>query len=104
MKKLAVITLLMSAQMSLASVTDFHSLIVENNQAQNELHDQIKNSIETARVAVQEGSKTFSVASETAVPVKTNKEFLRFDKEKRHFKASEDKNEKRLAEEILISE
>jgi hypothetical protein len=79
--------------------TNFNSLIVENSKAQNELHSQIKSTVDDVKLAVQEGSKTVSIASET-VHVKTNKQFLTFAKEKKYYKASDSKSEKRLAEEF----
>ncbi len=48
---------------------------------------------------VQDGDKTVSVASET-IHVKTNKSFLTFAKEKKYFKPSEKRAQKRLAEEF----
>ena len=104
MKKVFITAItVLATSLSTMAATDFNSLIVENSKAQNELHNQIKSSIEDVRVAVQErvqdGSKTFSIAAET-VQVKTDKKFLTFAKEKKYYQPSESKAQKRLAEEF----
>lgn len=95
--------LLMIAALTLTSTvfagTNFRNLIVENSKAQNELHNQIKLTVSDVRLAVQEGSKTVSIAAET-IHVKTNKQFLTFAKEQKHYRPSDSKAEKRLAEEF----
>lgn len=98
--RIALISL--SAQVALAAGTDFRSLIIENSKAQEELHAQIKNSVEDTHVAVREvkdGAKTISIASDN-IHVKTDKKFLTFEKEKKYYKPSEAKSQKRLAEEF----
>lgn len=103
MKTIILLSVIVSSSLSFAKVTDFNSLIIENSSAQSELHSQIQASVADAKLAVREaaiaGGKTISVASET-VHVKTKADFLKFGKEKKYYKASDDKNEKRLAEEI----
>ncbi len=82
--------------------TNFGELIVENSKAQNELHSQIKSTVKAVNVAKREaidGDKTVSIASET-YHVKTNKNFLTFEKEKKFYKESESQAHKRLAEEF----
>jgi nitrogen-specific signal transduction histidine kinase len=104
MKKvlLTVVTVLATSLSALAG-TDFNSLIVENSKAQNELHDQIKSNVDEVKIAVQDrvqdGSKTVSIAAET-IHVNTDKKFLTFAKEKKYYKPSEAKAQKRLAEEF----
>jgi hypothetical protein len=94
----AVMTVLMTALTSNAK-TNFNDLIVENMNAQNELHQQIKASVDDVKKSVTDGSKTISVASES-YNVKTNKDFLKFNKEKKYYKASDEKANNRIAEEL----
>ena len=100
---LLTVVIVMAASLSAQAGTDFNTLIVENSKAQNELHDQIKSNVEEVRIAVQDrvqdGSKTVSIAAET-IHVKTNKKFLTFAKEKKYYKPSESKAQKRVAEEF----
>lgn len=104
MKKalLTVVTVLATSLSALAG-TDFNTLIVENSKAQNELHSQIKSNVEEVIIAVkdrvQDGEKTVSIAAET-IHVKTDKKFLTFAKEKKYYKPSEAKAQKRVAEEF----
>lgn len=98
MKKTILITVLMTTLTSYAG-TNFNDIIVENMNAQNELHQQIKASVDDVKKSVVDGSKTISIAAET-VNVKSNKEFLKFDKEKKYYKASDKKANNRLAEEL----
>ncbi len=103
MKKLilniAIVTL--SSQVAFAG-TDFRSLIVENSEAQAELHKQVISAIEDTQIAVAEardGAKVIEIASDN-INVKTDKKFLTFEKEKKYYKPSEAKSQKRLAEEF----
>jgi hypothetical protein len=98
-KVLMIITAIMTTSVVATAGTNFNSLIVENSKAQTELHNQIKHTVEDVKLAVQEGSKTVSIAS-TTVHVNTSKKFLTFAKEKNYFKPSEARAQKRLAEEF----
>lgn len=98
-KSILTLIMIMSASGPVLAGTNFGHLIVENSKAQNELHDQIKSNVDDVKMAVHEGSKTVSIAGET-IHVKTNKNFLTFAKEKKYYKPSEAKAQKRLAEEF----
>ncbi len=98
-KALLTLVTVLGASLSALAGTDFNSLIVQNTKAQNELHDQIKSNVDEIKIAVQDGAKTFSIAAE-AIHINTDKKFLTFAKEKKHYKASDAKSQKRLAEEF----
>ncbi len=100
--KTTIFTLTVIAALTTFAKPNFNDIIVENNKAQNELHQQIKASIDDVKVAVKEGSKTISIAAvgDNNINVKSNKSFLTFSKEKKYFKASDIKANKRLAEEL----
>ncbi len=102
-KVLLTIVTIVGTSLSALAATDFNAIIVENSKAQNELHSQIKSNVDEVKLAVQDrvqdGSKTVSIAAET-IHVKTDKKFLTFAKEKKYYKPSEAKAQKRLAEEF----
>ena len=85
-----------------AKVADFNSLIVENSKAQTELHTNLSENLELARIAagkkVQE--KYIVDRSEESINVPTSKTMLTFAKEKTRYKPSEEAQKKRLAEEL----
>lgn len=97
-----VLTVILASTYATAG-TNFHNLIVENSKAQNELHNQIKHTVDDVKMAVnervQDGDKTVSIAAET-IHVKTDKNFMTFAKEKKYYKPSEKRAQKRLAEEF----
>lgn len=91
---------------SLAHAVDFNSIITENSKAQNELHTQIKDTVNQVRLAVQSengdkekyladsntGGNTINSPTDTAV--------LKFEKEKTYYRPSQGKSDKRLAQEF----
>ena len=85
-----------------AKVGDFNSLINENSKAQNELHQNLKQDLETTRMAYQHDKvDNFIVDNESnSINVPTTKSFLTFKKEKKYYRASEEQKQKRLAEEM----
>jgi hypothetical protein len=101
-------TILMSmAAVVLATSTsmavDFQSIIVENSKAQNELHDQIQKSVLDSKVAAEslKGSRYNYIADgKESVFIKTSKDILTYEKEKRYYKPSGKQAIKRLAEEF----
>lgn len=102
MKTMIILAALLMSATSQAKVADFNTLIVENNQAQAELHDNLKENLEIARMAVQKESQQKYIVdrSEETINVRTNKSMLKFAKEKIHYRASEQAKQIRLAEEI----
>lgn len=100
-KSLAALATLILA--SNAYAVDFGSIIKENSKAQLELHQQIKESVDSSRLAVQiddSGSQVITDKTEV-VHVKTKKDMLTFAKEKRNASESavqlQEQSDKRLA-------
>lgn len=100
LKSLALtITLVVSTQ---AMAVDFGAIIKENSQAQNELHKQIKETVDSSRIAAQNSDTGSQVIADNAqtIHVKTNKSMLTFAKEKRHKTVTPSQSDKRLAQEL----
>ncbi|AZZ36806.1 hypothetical protein CIK05_08390 [Bdellovibrio sp. qaytius] len=100
---LALITMLaLSLQAYAAEAVDFDAIIKQNSQAQNDLHKQIKETVESSRIAAQEPETGSQVIADNAqtVHVKTKKDMLTFAKEKKQSAASQQQNDKRLAQEF----
>lgn len=91
---------------ALAKVGDFNSLITENSKAQNELHQSLKQDLDTTRMAYkQETTQKYIVDNDTkTINVPTSKSLLTFKKEKKYYRASEEQKQKRLAEELSEAE
>jgi hypothetical protein len=84
-----------------AKVGDFNTLIVENSKAQTELHQNLKQDLNTTRLAVKAGEEKYIVdSSSNSINVPTAKALLTFQKEKKYYRASEVQKQKRLAEEL----
>lgn len=94
--------LILSTQAYAAEAVDFNAIIKENSQAQNELHKQIKETVETSRIAAQMPDTGSQVIADNAqiIHVRTKKDMLTFAKEKKHSAASQKQNDKRLAQEF----
>ncbi len=88
----------------MAKVGDFNSLITENTKAQSELHHNLKQDLDTTRMAYKQDSpEKYIVDNESkAINVPTSKSLLTFKKEKKYYRASEEQKQKRLAEEQRI--
>lgn len=104
LKSLALISLMMVAS-SQAFAVDFGAIIKENSQAQNELHRQIKETVDSSRIAAQTPDTGSQVIADNAqvVHVKTKKDMLTFTKEKKHSKTTsklQSQSDKRLAQEF----
>lgn len=100
---LALISMLvLSTQAYAAEAVDFDAIIKQNSQAQNDLHKQIKETVETSRIAAQTPDTGSQVIADNAqtVHVKTKKDMLTFAKEKKQSAASQQQNDKRLAQEF----
>lgn len=101
--KTIAILLIMSSQ---AYAVDFNSIIAENSKAQNQLHNQIKETVYNSRIAAQKtqltGQNQFiaDTGGSEIIHVKTKKDLLTFNKEKKHSTASRLQNDKRLAQEF----
>lgn len=97
-----VLMMVLSSQICAAETVDFDAIIKENSQAQNQLHKQIKETVDSSRVAAQTpdtGSQVIADSAQT-VHVRTKKDMLTFAKEKKHSAASQKVNDKRLAQEL----
>lgn len=94
--------MVLSTQAYAADAMDFDAIIKQNAQAQNELHKQIKETVETSRIAAQTPDTGSQVIADNAqtVHVRTKKDMLTFAKEKKHSAASRQANDKRLAQEF----
>jgi len=100
---LALISILvLSTQAYAVETVDFDAIIKQNSQAQTDLHKQIKETVETSRIAAQTPDTGSQVIADNAqaVHVKTKKDMLTFAKEKKHSAASQQQNDKRLAQEF----
>lgn len=100
---LALISMMvLGSQVYAADSVDFDAIIKENSQAQNQLHKQIKETVETSRIAAQTPDTGSQVIADNAqtVHVRTKKDMLTFAKEKKHSAASQQQNDKRLAQEF----
>lgn len=104
LNSLALISLVvLGTQSYAADSVDFDALIKENSKAQNQLHKQIKETVEASRIAAQTpdtGSQVIADNGSQSVHVKTKKDMLTFAKEKKHSAASQKQNDKRLAQEL----
>lgn len=91
---------------SMGKVGDFNNLINENAKAQNELHQNLKQDLDTTRMAYKaEATQKYIVDNDSkTVNVPTSKSLLTFKKEKKYYRASEEQKQKRLAEEISEAE
>lgn len=88
---------------SSAKVEDFNALIKENSQAQNQLHESLKEQLGEPRLALKKGSgNDFKkvITAQDSANSPTNKALLSFEKEGRYYRASEAKKMQRLANEI----
>lgn len=102
MKTTAALLTILLALTTQAKVSDFNSLIEENSKAQAELHTNLKDNLELARMAVQKESQEKYIvdrSSDTTV-VPTSKSFLTFAKEKKYYRASGAAQQKRLAQDL----
>ncbi len=106
MKQLLFLTTLMLILTAQAKVGDFNSLIVENSKAQNELHQNLKQDLDSTRLAGQkEVQQNYIVdGSSNTINVPTTKSLLTFQKEKKYYRGSEAQKQKRLAEELSEAE
>ena len=83
-----------------AYAVDFNAIIDENSKAQNELSAQIKADVNESQQAAYDATKNYIKDDVKIVNVKTDRNFLKFAKEKKQYKASTEKTEKRLAQEF----
>lgn len=97
-----VATLVLGSQAYAIETVDFRDIIKENSQAQTDLHKQIKETVDSSRIAAQTPDTGSQVIADNAqtVHVRTKKDMLTFAKEKKHSAASQKQNDKRLAQEF----
>lgn len=105
MKTVLVVGTLLASISSLAKtkVTDFNDIIEQNNKAQKLMHNQIQQNMdETQQILADLKAKhpEAVVADGETINVPTDKNLLKFTKEKQHYQPSKDANDKRLAQEI----
>jgi hypothetical protein len=104
LKSLALISMMvLGTQAYAAEAVDFDAIIKENSKAQNQLHKQIKETVDSSRIAAQTpdtGSQVIADNGAQSVHVRTKKDMLTFAKEKKHSAASQKQNDKRLAQEF----
>lgn len=106
MKILSVAVILASATAGFtkSKATDFNDIIEQNNSSQKAMHSQIKQNMDEtqALVATLKAERTeVIVASENeTINVPTNKDMLKFTKEKQRFQPSRAESDKRLAQEL----
>jgi hypothetical protein len=106
MKNLFLAIAILAPLASMAKVGDFNNLINENAKAQTELHQNLKQDLDTTRMAYkQEPQQKYIVDNESkTINVPTSKSLLTFKKEKKYYRASEEQKQKRLAEELSEAE
>ncbi|WP_413293981.1 hypothetical protein ACLSU7_02490 [Bdellovibrio sp. HCB185ZH] len=105
MKKQVMIAMMTLIPMtSFAKVADFGSMISENAAAQKQLHESVRGNLqETREIAAKPEAREKIViveASSTSYNSPTNKDFMRFAKEKSAAQPAQDKQFDRLANEI----
>ncbi len=83
--------------------TDFNDIIEQNNLAQKAMHTQIKHNMDETQALVaslkQERVEVVASDNET-INVPTNKDMMKFTKEKQRYQPSRAENDKRLAQEL----
>lgn len=106
MKNLFLMIAVLAPLASMAKVGDFNSLINENSKAQTELHQNLKQDLDTTRMAYKPDPQQKYIVDNEAktINVPTSKSLLTFKKEKKYYRASEEQKQKRLAEELSEAE
>lgn len=91
------------AATSKSKITNFNEIIEENNQAQMQMHQQLKKSVDDTESVVADLKKqrVETVASDSdSINVPTDKSMLTFSKEQIRYQPSKKENDKRLAQEL----
>lgn len=90
---------------SFAAIEDFNQLINDAEKAQKAVHQEIKATVvQEAKLnapKARQHKPEAIVGTVETVHINTDKNLLRFAKEKKIFKASDKKNDNRIAEEFL---
>lgn len=107
MKILSVAMIIASTATGLAKTkaTDFNDIIEQNNSAQKAMHSQIKQNMDETQALVAtlkaERAEVVVASDENnSINVPTNKDMLKFTKEKQRFQPSRAESDKRLAQEL----
>lgn len=98
---------LIATSLAQAKVGDFNSLILENSQAQKELHQNLSKDLDLTRLALQKDKSNNNVIVDNnsqSINVPTSKSILSFQKEKKYYRPSEVESQKRLALELSEAE
>ncbi len=79
----ASLLLILTASVSFAKVSDFHSLITDNISAQNELHGQVQKQMKVTRESLNPGPASSLVveSDQTQINSPTSQKMLRYRKE-----------------------
>lgn len=106
MKKMILMIAMIAPLISFAKVGDFNDLINENSKAQTDLHQNLRQDLDSTRMAYKQEVKEKYIVdnSRTTINVPTSKSLLTFKKEKKYYRASEEQKQKRLAEEFSEAE
>lgn len=106
MKTLTLIMVVLAGWSAQAKISDFNAIIVENINSQKELHFSLRHNLSDTQVAVEkeelkstEPKYIVDNASSINVPA-SDKNFLRFKKELKYNRASQEAANKRLAAEL----
>lgn len=102
MKGLNLIAVILLPLVVSAKVGDFNELIKDTQTSQQQLHTDLRNGLDMSRIAIQNAIKPQVVVDSESYQVNspTNSDILKFDKEKRSYRASQKKQDERLAEEL----
>jgi hypothetical protein len=104
MKQVIVAIMVLIPAISFAKVEDFNQMISDNMKAQDQLHADVKNNIDSSRVATQKHEKIVVVeGTGTSYNAHTNKDLLTFKKEQTNYKTSDKTQTDRVAGEISDS-
>lgn len=101
---LSLVVAMMIPAISSAKVEDFNAMINENAHAQTQLHNELKEQMHDTRQAQKKAPRKEMIADAddvtNSVISPTKKSMLTFQKETVHYRASEEKQMQRLANEI----
>jgi len=107
MKTFIIAIMVLIPALSFAKVEDFNQLITDNMKAQDQLHTDVKQNIEAARVATDTPKKQQKIVvvegTGSSYNSRTNKDLLTFKKEQTDYRPSDKKQVDRLATEVSDS-
>jgi hypothetical protein len=103
---LSLVVAMMIPAISSAKVEDFNAMINENQNAQMQLRNELKEQMNETRQAQMPKKEMIEVAGafDSSVNTPTKKALTTYDKEMVHYRPSEEKQTKRLANEIKAAD